>query len=147
MQLRSIDIAIAHYRENVVVQSLERTPSEEVKRALMTAEDGLQGLISDEFDVARSAPSKRRDEHRQPVTPTPDSRKVNLHLSPWISLESNQRLRLSEWSQSGKVILQDAVPAGVAEAPQLTQQHSRRNPVRRGGLHSLIDGMLVRVKR
>src|SRR5260370_34158772 len=132
MQLRSIDIAIAHYRENVVVQNLERNPSEEVKRDLMTAEHGLQALISDEFDVARSAPSKRRDEHRQPVTPTPDSRKVNLHLSPCISLKSNQRLRLSEWSQSSKVIPQDAVTAGLDEAPQLTQQHSRRNPHRRG---------------
>src|SRR5271166_2340580 len=87
MQARPIAITIAHYRAHVVVQHLARHSAEEVKRALMTAEQRLQPLIGDELNVSRSAPSKRRDEHRQPVTPAPDSRKVNLHLSPRIGLE------------------------------------------------------------
>ncbi|SRR6266851_7442757 len=45
-----------------------------------------------------------------------------------------------------EVILQDAVSAQIAERPHLTQQHCRRNPIRRGGLYSLADVMLVGVE-
>src|ERR1700691_1988800 len=41
MQPRTIAIAIAHHRAHVVVQYLARYPTEEVKRALMTAEQRL----------------------------------------------------------------------------------------------------------
>ena len=47
-------IPIAHHRAHVVVQHLARNPAEEVKRTLMTAEQRLQPLIADEFNVSRS---------------------------------------------------------------------------------------------
>ena len=146
MQPRPVAIPIGHHRAHVVVQHLARNPAEEVKGALMAAEQRLQPLIGDELDVGRPAPSQRRDEHREPVAPAPDGREVSLHLAPWFGLEPNQRLRLGHWSQRREVILQDAVAARIAERPQLAQQHRRRNPVRRGGLHSLIDVMLVGVE-
>ena len=37
-------------------------------------------------------------------------------------------------------------PARIAECPQLAQQHRRRNPIRRGGLYSLIYVLLVGVE-
>jgi hypothetical protein len=101
--------------------------------------------VANSTKVVRLQPSGR-DEHRQPILPAPDGREVDLHLTPWVGLDPNQRLWLGQWSRSGKVILQDAVPAEIAERPQFAQQHCRRNPVRRGGLYSLIDVMLIGVK-
>src|ERR1700685_2397414 len=72
--------------------------------------------------------------------------KVNLHLTPWIDSEPNQRLWLGHRSQRRQVILEDAVSARITEAPQFTQQHGRRNPVWRGGLYPFFEVMLVGIK-
>ena len=135
MQPRAVAIPIGHHRPHVVVQHLARHAAEVVKRALVTAEQRLQPLIGDELNVSRPAPSQRRDEHRQPVRAAPDGREVDLHLAPWFGLEPNQRLWLGHWFEPREVILQDAVPARIAERPQLAQQHRRRNPFRRCGLY------------
>jgi hypothetical protein len=86
----------------------------QVKRTLMAAEQSLQPLIANELNVSCSAPSERRDEHRQTVATAPDSREVNLHLTPWVGLEPDQRLRLGHWPQRHEVVLQDAHAAHIA---------------------------------
>jgi len=55
MQPRPVAIPIAYHRAHVVVQHLARNPAEEVKRALMTAEQRLQPLIGYEFDIGRGS--------------------------------------------------------------------------------------------
>jgi len=69
----------------------------------MAAEHCLQPLIGDEFDVGCSAPSERRDEHRQPVVPAPDSREVNLHLTPWVGLERRDGGTRAPSEQNAKI--------------------------------------------
>jgi hypothetical protein len=117
VEARSVAIPIGHYGAHVVVQHLARHSTEEVERALVTAEQRLQPLIGDELDVSRPAPSQCRDEHHEPVAPAADGREVALHLAPWFGLEPDQRLPLGHGSQRREVILQDAVPARTAERP------------------------------
>jgi len=56
-------IAIGHHRAHIVVQDVAWNPAEEVKCPLVATEQGLQALIGHELDVARPAPTQRRDEH------------------------------------------------------------------------------------
>src|SRR5208282_860869 len=93
-----------------------------------------------------AAPTERRDEHREPILPSSDGREVGLHLAAWFGLKPNQRLRLCHWPQRPEVILQDADAARIAERSQLAQQHRRRYPFRRGGLHPFSDVLLVLIE-
>src|SRR5208282_1987051 len=65
MQPWPVAIPIAHHGAHVVVQHFARNSAEEVKRALVAAEQRLQPLIGDELDVNRPAPSQCRYEHRE----------------------------------------------------------------------------------
>jgi hypothetical protein len=86
------------------------TPPKKKKARSWQPSSVSQPLIGNELDVCRPAPSQRRDEHRQPVTPAPDGGEVGLHLAPWFGLEANQRLGLRRWSQRREVSLQDLQP-------------------------------------
>jgi hypothetical protein len=62
--------------------SSRRHSTEEVKRALEAAEQGLQSLVDRELEVARPALSKVAMNTARAIPRPPDPAEVGLHLAP-----------------------------------------------------------------
>ena len=129
MHAAPIGVALQHDGFHVVVKHLGWHATKCQKGAFVTGDQRLDPLVVTELDVSRPAPPQRRDEHLEFVRPTSDVRPICLHLLTRFSLEPDNRLNRGQRHKTRHEHLQARHAASVTAGLDLTQQHSRWNPV------------------
>ena len=128
MHAAPIGVALQHDGFHVVVK-LRMARHQMPERRVRDRRQRLDPLVVTELDVSRPAPPQRRDEHLEFVRPTSNVRPICLHLLTRFSLEPDNRLNRGQRHKTRHEHLQARHAASVTAGLDLTQQHSRWNPV------------------
>ena len=112
----------------------------------MGGDQRLDPLVADELDIAaRLQPSVATNTESRSA-PRRIDRPVHLHLLARRGLEADDRRRSRHRLERGDKHLQHRVAAAITPLAQLTQQHARRDPVRRCRSQPSGDIALERVE-